>query len=873
MKKKTFFIIDGSSCIYRAFHAIPPFTNSKGFPTNAIYGYIQTLKRLIKDHSPDFMAVAFDLKGPTIRHALYDEYKANRPAMPDDLAPQMERIREVTEAFNIPALSAVGYEADDILATLVTKYKDEDLKFVVVTTDKDMLQLVGGDVTVFNFAKNKEYFSADVVEKFGIEPELVTALLGLAGDTSDGIPGVPGIGVKTAAKLLNEYKSFENIFKNLENISGKKLKANLEEFKEQAEISKELATLHHKVPLGITLDALKRQDPDTAALEKLFTEFEFTKLLAGLVPLKVLVGGGGLEESEIFKTNITVVDSPRALTVVMKSLKGCANIALNLNWNEGSSRVPKSVVISTLEDSFFIPLGGSIEKAALAQNLEKLLFEKKLRVSTSNAKALFLYFLSFKIEPLALIFDVTLASYVLNPTASHNLEDLTLKYLGQRFPEVKDFDEKTKASMQCRAVLELSSVLDKKLNETDLEKLYLDMEAPLVEVLASMEFAGISVNKETLKKLSKEMEGVISTLETEIFQASGEEINLNSPKQLSELLFTRLGLKPIKKTKTGYSTDESVLTTLAKTHPVPASIIKFRQVSKLRATFVEGLLKLIDSSSSRLHTSFNQTVTATGRLSSSAPNLQNIPIKGDYAGIIRGAFEAPKGSVLLSADYSQIELRLVAHLSEDAVLIDSFKKNQDVHERTASEVFGIIPGLVTPEMRRRAKAINFGIIYGMGAHGLARELGVSMREAEEFIDSYFLHYEGVKDFIDKTINDAREVGYTETLFGRRRYIPELKASTHQVVKFGERVAVNSPVQGSAADMIKVAMIKVFDGLRTGGYSSRMLLQIHDELVLEVPLEELPKVEELVRDAMEGVLTLKVPIVVNLASGENWASAK
>ncbi|MEE9613969.1 MAG: DNA polymerase I [Thermodesulfobacteriota bacterium] len=872
--KKTLFIIDGTSWVYRAYHAIPHFSNSKGLPTNAVYGFTQTLKKLVSDYGPDYLAVAFDVKGPTFRHELFEEYKLERPPMPDDLSPQIPYIKDIVRAFNIPVLEKEGYEADDVLATLAGEFAGR-LRVVVVTGDKDMFQLVGPDTVVLDQAKKKEYGPAEVEEKFGVPPERIVDLMGLAGDTSDNIPGVPGVGVKTAAKLIKEFGSFDGVFKDVDAVSGKKLKENLKEYKEQAILSRELATLKSDVPVDCDLGLLERTGPDLSSLEPLLRELEFTKLIKEFSPDKK---GGN---------DCTLVLTEEELKALAASLEKAECVAL-VPEPGGRGEPLRGLALSFGEESFYVPLAYGADDASesglpeevVLKHLKKPIEDGKLKKAAHDAKALFLAFTPMGIKPGGVVMDTSLASYLLNPTrggggrGGHDLEAVAYAYLGSAPKEfsIEGLDLESAAEVagdKVSTVLDLTGVLEEKLEEGGLTTLFRDIELPLAEVLAAMELAGIKVDGGALAELSKEMERELGALEAALYSAAGATFNISSPKQVAKLLFEELGLKPLKKTKTGYSTDESVLTRLAATHEVPEKILSYRQLSKLKSTYVDGLLALIDPRTGRVHTSFNQTVTATGRLSSSGPNLQNIPVKGEFAPRIRGAFVAEKGSRFLSADYSQIELRLVAHFSGDPVLVEAFSRDEDVHTRTASEVFGIMPGLVTPEMRRRAKAINFGIIYGMGAYGLAGELGISVSEAGNYIETYFERYEKVREFIDGTIEGAAERGYTETLFGRRRYIPELRSPNETVVRLGERLAVNTPVQGSAADIIKAAMIKIHRRIAEGGFNSRMLLQIHDELVFEVPSKEVVEVEPLVREEMEGVVGLDVPLVVNVKLGKDW----
>lgn len=867
-KRKTLFIIDGTSCIYRAFHAIPHFTTSTGFPTNAIYGYIQTLRKILSTHNPDYIGVAFDVAGPTVRHEVYVDYKAERPPVDDALAPQFDPVRVVTEAFNIPVLELEGYEADDVLATLVRKFASPELKVVIVTSDKDMYQLVGDDVSVLDHGKDKEYGEKETVEKFGLKPALIRDMLALAGDSSDNIPGVPGVGPKTAVKLLNEYGSFDAVFAHVDNVSGKKLKENLMEHKDSALLSRELATLHDNIKIKCTLKTLEYVEPDFESLEEFLKEYEFTKLIKELIPNS----GSDVKACE--------VQGLSELKAVIKKLIKEDMVSVAIETREGDGQggdadvvgycVALTSIAKTKEghgEVFLVELSDD----SLVGEIKRLLESEKVGKATDDSKALYTFAIKNDISLKALSMDTAIASYLLNPSASHKLEDVayTARELRVDGTALKG---PTGAALRSSVIASITPALNKELKAMNLLSLMNEMELPLAGVLASMEVEGILIDKACLDDLSVRMGKEVAKLQAKIFKAAGEECNLNSPKQLSVLLFEKLGLKPVKKTKTGFSTDESVLSVLARTHEVPGDIITYRQVTKLKSTYVDALLKLRDPVSGRVHTTFNQTVTATGRLSSSNPNLQNIPVRGEYGSLIRGAFVAPKGSKLLAADYSQVELRLVAHLSDDPHLVEAFINDTDVHTETAAEVFGIMPGLVTSEMRRRAKAINFGIIYGMGPHGLAKELDITIAEARDYIDAYFAHYVKVREFIDKTIADATEKGFTETLFGRRRSIPELQSPSEQTIRFGERIAVNTPVQGSAADMIKAVMIKIQERLTKEGFASKMLLQIHDELLFEVPVAELTRIKEMVVTEMEGICKLKVPLKVNVSIGDNWQKA-
>ncbi len=865
------FIIDGSSVMYRAFHAVPSsFTTSAGLPTNAVYGFVQTLRKIIHDYSPHYIAVAFDVKGPTFRREMFTEYKAQRPPMPDLLSVQIPYIKRVVEAFKLPVLEMPSFEADDVIATLVRKVEDAGLKVSLITGDKDMYQLVDENVVILDYISGREYGPEGVEEKFGVRPGQIRELIGLAGDSSDNIPGIPGVGLKTAAKLLKQFGSIEQIYERIGEVKGEKLREKLVEHKDRALLSRELATLHAQVPLDAPLDSLEYTGPDFTALEPLLNELEFRKILSDMLPEM---------PREVEKGEFSVVADEEALKRLAESLKAAKRASVMAGMTEESfgGRFLWLAVATEPEMGYYIPADapGGLTAKAVARHLKAFLEDGAVAKETNNSKALYLCFFPLGVTVRGVATDTSLASYVLNPSKpSHTIEALCYEHLSQVLEEGpgQDAEAEEAATMAGRKtcnIIKIADILDRLLKVDGLFELYSTMELPLSAVLARMEITGIKVDGEKLSGLSKEIGVELVDIERSIYAAAGTEFNISSPKQLSEVLFERLGLKPIKKTKTGYSTDEEVLTRLAATHEVPQQIITFRQLSKLKSTYVDALIEITNPATGRVHTSFNQTVTATGRLSSSKPNLQNIPVRGGMANRVRAAFVAEEGFTFLSADYSQIELRLAAHMSADPVLMESFTRGEDVHTRTASEVFGIMPALVTAEMRRRAKAINFGIIYGMGPYGLSTELGISMKEAQEYIDSYFGHYSRVREFIDRTVELAASRGYTETLFGRRRFVPELKSPLDSTVRFGHRLAINTPIQGTAADMIKAAMIRISKALEQGRLRSRMILQIHDELLFETAEDELADVSAMVKEKMEGVLSLSVPIVVNLKTGRSW----
>jgi DNA polymerase-1 len=883
MKRPRIFLIDGNSYIYRAFHAIPYLSITKGLPTNAIYGFIQMLLKLIKGYKPDHIAVVFDAKGPTFRHKVYGDYKATRPEMPDTLRPQLPYIREVVKAYNIPALELEGYEADDIIGTLARRFKSEEIEVVIVTGDKDMMQLIDDNTTMLDTMKDRSYGVAEVKDRFGgLEPQKIIEIMALAGDSSDNIPGVPGVGEKTAIKLIKEFETIEQLYSDIEKVSGKALREKLIENEESARLSRELATIDTDVPIDCNFEDLSLSSPNNNRLKELFKELEFKRFLRDIQ--------NDISDGEGFTVSPFRVQDREGLDKLTTELFKNRTMSISLKT---VGQLPDTEVLAlaistgfelNLDHSsvfFLSPLDTGLDEPSIVEALKTIIEDERMLKLTQDAKGIYTFFKRRGVKVHGISMDISLASYLLNPSASeHSIRTVADSYLGIEMRDSKKMSiESVDMEELCRTVSEeaeairmVSSKLNDELEKAGLLSLFREIEMPLIEVLADMELAGIKIDENYLHGLSSELENKLSLIADEIYILAGTEFNINSPKQLAEILFEDLNLKPVKKTKTGFSTNESVLIALSIVHELPGKVLGYRQLAKLKSTYVDSLIELINPDTGRVHTSFNQTVTATGRLSSSRPNLQNIPIKTETGKRIRELFIAEEDCVLLSADYSQIELRLVAHLSGDEILIDAFNRGEDIHQRTASEVFGIKSELVTKEMRRRAKTINFGIIYGMGSQGLANELGISQAKAKEYIDSYFDRYRGVKRFIDSTIKEATERGYTTTLFGRKRYVKELISDIEAVKSFGERIAINTPIQGGAADIIKIAMINVARRLKRDDYRSRMLLQIHDELLFEVPKNEVEPMRNIVKHEMEGVIALSIPIKVNIATGRSWLEA-
>ena len=887
-KKPTLFLIDGSNYIYRAFYAIRELSNSKGFPTNAIYGFTTMLMKLCRDHEPDYIAVVFDSKGPTFRHEVYEEYKANRKAMPDELIPQIPCIKDVVKGFSMPVIEEEGLEADDIIGSLVEKYRRQGFQTVIVSGDKDLMQLVADNVIMIDTMKDKVYDVEGVRERFGVGPEKVSEVLGLAGDTSDNIPGIPGVGEKTAKKLILEFGSLEGILENLEKVRGAKLKENLNTFADQARLSRELATIRIDAPFEIDIDLLRHSAPDKEKLRALFKEFEFSTLLKGLDV-----------EERVVPTDYRIVTDEKDLTDLVACLRRVQEFSFQAELSSPDSMEARIVGISLCpapETVWYIPLAHDYEGApsqlstgTVLSRLGPLLGDRTIKKHGYDLKRTFIALWHHQTGMDVSGCDVMVAAYVINPSKrDFSIEGIARDHLNIELPSLKDVTgsgakaipfsavpvEKA-AEYSCRkavTVLRLTKILEEAIRTEGFDTLFYDVEMPLLSVLAAMEWKGVLLDLELLKEMSDLLGQSLTLTEEKIYQLAGEEFNINSPRQLQTILFDKLGLPKGKKTKEGYSTDVEVLTFLANSYELPAEILAYRSLAKLRSTYVDALPALVNDETGRVHTSYNQTVTATGRLSSSNPNLQNIPIRTTEGRRIRQAFIAPEGYEIVSADYSQIELRILAHLSEDPVLIEAFKSDDDIHTRTASNIFGVFPAMVNAEMRRQAKVINFGIIYGMSPYGLSKELGITQKMAKIYIDEYFSRFKGVRAYIDMILEKVRKDGFVTTLLNRRRYIPEINSRNPSIRQFAERTAVNTPIQGTAADIIKIVMCNLAAALEKKKSSASMIMQVHDELVFEVPTGEKEEVMDLVKREMEGVIVLNVPLKIEIHSGKNWDEA-
>ena len=871
-EQKRFLVLDGSSLIFRAFYALPPdLSDSHGQPTGAIFGFSNMLTKLIAEQQPDLMALAFDKSRHTFRTERYADYKGTRDKTPEELLSQFPLLREFTANMGIPFLEKDNYEADDIIGTLATQAAAEGYDVRVVTGDRDALQLVRPNLRVLLTKKGiselKDYDTAAFEEEYGFEPLKLIDLKGLMGDTSDNIPGIPGVGPKTASKLLLAYGSVENVLAHVEDVSGKKLKERLMEYADQARLSKELAMIELHVPEIEFVEADYRIQPDMEKMQAFCDAHELRAVwrnferLYGPAELALDLGGTGDAAADDLSYDLwdeaaikAAAEAPYlAVSGIFSGLAPFASL-------EGLAVVAGP----DAEKAGFVPKDSAAFPALLN------LLESAQQAAVFGLKR----YDQAGVRGQNDFFDIELAAYLLEPERSkYALPELSQKYLQEMAPE-SFADEGSQAVRVAKTISRLYPLLGAKLEEEELTHLMDTVELPLVEVLAAMEQNGVYVNRAHLAEKTEEVADRLQTIEQSIYEMAGHTFNLNSPKQLGTVLFEELNLPVRKKTKTGYSTNAEVLESLRLEHPIVEQILAYRLWSKLKSTYLDGITGLIRTDTGRVHTSFNQTVTATGRLSSSDPNLQNIPVRTEEGRMIRALFEPGEGyDYLLSADYSQIELRLLAHMSGDENFIDAFKRGQDIHARTAAEVFGIPLEEVTPELRRHAKAVNFGIVYGISDFGLARNLHISRKEAGDYISRYFERYPGVRAFMDKVVAEAHETGYVTTMFGRRRELPAIKSHNFNQRMLAERMAMNTPIQGTAADVIKLAMIAAYHRLKEAGVKSRILLQVHDELVLEVVESELDVVQAILRESMEQVVELSVPLIIDIHWGRNWAEAK
>ena len=904
-----FFLLDGTALAYRSYFAFirNPLVNSKGVNTSSVFGFTNTLLKIIKDERPDYIACVFDTAAPTFRHELFPEYKATREKMPDELVEQLPLIRRVVEAFSIPLLEKEGFEADDVIGTLAVQAEKQGLETYLVSGDKDFMQLVSDRVKMYSLGRSSSGSEPSivdpesVVQKMGVPPERIIDLLGLMGDSSDNVPGVPGVGPKTALKLLEMYGSMEAVLEHAEQVEAKRIRENLIAHHDQALLSKHLVTIHTDVPLDTTIEDLRFRRMNKEDVISLFKTLEFTRFLRDLPDF---IG----EKEEAEDRSYAVIDTLDAFLAFVEQLQSAQEFAVDLettsldaisakivgfsfSWKDAEATyVP---VLAPAADH--VPFLKEADTHFVLEKLRPVLENEKIRKSGQNIKYDMLVLKRHGIDLRGIDFDSMVAAYLVNPSArQYNIDALAVEYLNLKKIPTTDLigtgrNQISMAEVPLASITgyacedadvahRLRSILEPKLKQSEMATLFRDVEIPLIRVLMELENNGVALDESLLSGMSDEMARQLEAIERDIYEMAGESFNINSTQQLGRILFEKLkvheetGMRRPRRTKTGYATDVRVLESLS-IHPLPRKLLDYRQLMKLKSTYVDALPGLIHPATQRIHASFNQTVAATGRLSTSNPNLQNIPIRTELGREIRKAFVAgKKGWRILSADYSQIELRVMAHLSGDETLLESFRKGEDVHTRTACEIFEIPQSQVTEEHRRQAKTINFGIMYGMGQYGLARRLSISNEEAQAFIAAYFSRYPRVNEFIARTIGEAHEKGYVTTLLNRRRYLPELSSSNRNIRDFGERTAVNTPIQGTAADLIKVAMIRIARRLREEEWKAMMILQIHDELLFEAPDDELEELTDMVVEEMEGAIDLSIPVRVDVGTGDNWYEA-
>lgn len=881
--EKRLIIIDGNSIINRAFYALPDMSNSEGLKTNAIFGFVRMMFKIIEDYQPTHMSVAFDKKAPTFRHKQYADYKAGRKKMPDELAQQLQPLKDLLDKFNINRLELEGYEADDLIGTVARLGEENDFKVYIVTGDKDAIQLASHKTTTLITKKGvgevEEYNYDSVLERYEMTPTQFIDLKGLMGDKSDNIPGVPGVGEKTGIKLLKQYSTIENLIEHTDELKGS-IKKKIEENKELALMSKELATIITNVPIEVKLEDLAYGDYNKDDVVEKFKEFGFTSLITKLLDIE----GGETTIKEEIDLKIEHLDNVEDF---IKKAEENKKVIIDVIGKEGNILDKRVLYV-------FLSLDGNeiyyVNEDELPQ-IKTLLSNPEIKKHGYDLKEDYILLKPYEIELNSMDFDITIAEYLIDSKSSTSYEcsAIAMKYLTRKIKSKEDllgkgakakkFDEIEFDELSAYIGDILNTVngvypkMEEKLKETEMDGLFYHVEMPLVEVLGSMEYIGMKVDKDQLNELKEKFTTIINELENEIFELAGEPFNINSPKQLGVVLFEKLGLPVIKKTKTGYSTNAEVLEKLRDKHEIIDKITEYRQIVKLNSTYVEGLLKIINPKTGRIHSSFNQTITTTGRISSTEPNMQNIPVKTEMGRDIRKVFVADENCKLVDADYSQVELRVLAHMSGDENMIDAFKHGEDIHSKTASQIFDVDIKDVTSKQRIEAKAINFGIIYGKTDFGLSQDLNIPVATAKAYIDSYFNKYPKIKEFMDEAVESATETGYATTILNRRRYIPEIKASNFIVRNQGKRFAMNAPIQGSAADIIKVAMVNVYNKLKENNMKSKLILQVHDELIVEAVDEELEMAEKIVREEMENAQSMDVKLDVDLNTGDSWYETK
>lgn len=889
---KKLVVIDGNSILNRAFYGImgsKMLMTADGTYTNAVYGFLAIMFKMLEEEEPDYLAIAFDVKAPTKRHELYSDYKGTRHGMPDELKAQMPIIKEVLKAMNIKLYEKEGYEADDILGTLAKFGEKNGLEVKLLTGDRDSFQLASNKTTIMiprtkQGKTETDYYDRDkVFEVYGVEPEQMIEVKGLMGDSSDNIPGVAGIGEKTALTLIKKYGSIDGVYKAIENadpeIKGKMLEK-LINGKEQAYLSRTLGTIDIDSPIEKILSDLEKKEWNKQEVLRIFKELRFNRYITRFeLDKEVTEIEEPKEIKDLFETavleNISILENISELYYYFET-QDCENeIAINKKILN---------VKFALENKIY---SGNFE--IFKDEFKKIFEDINILKVGYNQKQDYILLKQAGIEPQNMMYDVKIAAYLVNSSSNqYKIKDLAFNYLNMDLDmfneETKDeqaslFDEPKEETVNlenelyCYCISKLPNILDKKLEEIGSTKLFKEIEMPLVEVLAEMQYIGMYADRREIFKFGEHLKSNLEELRIDIYKLADEEFNINSTQQLGKILFEKMGLPIIKKTKTGYSTDNDVLEKLKDKSPIIEKILEYRQIMKLNSTYVDGLIPHINPVTERIHTHFHQTVTATGRLSSSDPNLQNIPTRTDLGKKVRKVFKPENGKIFVDADYSQIELRILAHISEDKTMCEAFNEDMDIHTITASKIFDVPVENVSKQLRSRAKAVNFGIVYGISEFGLAEQTGINRREAKDFMEQYLEHYSGIKNYMDDVINEAKSKGYIDTMFGRRRYIPELKSNNYMVRKFGERVAMNTPIQGTAADIMKIAMIHVYQKLKEEGLKSKIVLQIHDELLIEAPIEEKERVKEILVSEMENVAKLKVPLKVEVEEGKNWLQAK
>lgn len=864
-------ILDSNALLNRAFYAIPELTNSEGIHTNAVYGFVNMLFKMKEELKPDYIVATFDKKGPTFRHKEYEEYKAGRKKMPPELAEQFPIIKEVLDLMGITKYELEGFEADDIIGSLAKYAEKNNIEVFILTGDRDALQLASDNINVIitkkGVTETAKYNFKSFVDEFGVTPTQFIDVKGLMGDKSDNIPGVPGVGEKTAYKLIQTYGSIEEVLNNIDSISGKKLKENLETYREQAIFSKRLATIMTDVPIDFDLEEIKNQDLyNKEGLKKFLLKLQMKSVLD-----KILKDDNEEDKNEDIEINY--INDLNSFLELSKNLTDKAYITYEVGNSEKYSEIQLLCMnIYNNKENYYIKFNElfNSDKDSSCLALKNIMENKELKKIIHNGKSLITILNKLNIKIESFEFDTAIAAYLINSArSSYDLLSLINEYLGE---DVKGNEEEIKYIVNSK-LEEVYNILSEKIKEEKMEELYYEVEHPLIFVLSSMESLGFNINKNMLDDLAVKFKEEIKTTEKEIFDLAEEEFNINSPKQLGKILFEKLDLPVIKKTKTGYSTNADVLEKLQDKHEIIPKITYYRQITKLNSTYVEGLKNVIDVDG-KIHSTFNQTVTTTGRLSSTEPNLQNIPIKYEMGREIRKVFiPDEEEDVLLSCDYSQIELRVLAELSKDENMIDAFKHHSDIHRKTASEVFRVPLDEVTSLMRSRAKAVNFGIVYGISDFSLSQDLHITKKEASEYMEIYFERYPKIKGYLDGLIKEAKDNGFVLTILNRRRFIPEIKSSNKIVKSLGERLAMNAPIQGSAADIIKLAMVNVYNKLNEKGLDSKIILQVHDELILNVKKYELEEVKNIVKNEMEKVLNMNVPLEVDINIGSTWYEAK